>query len=431
MAQIAGSIANAFDSPQNWLIIGAMILLGHLGGKLAGMIRLPAIVGYLIVGIVVGGSGLNLLSFDEVAELGLVTDFGLAIVAFMIGTELSARLAKRMGRSLLVIILAESFGAFFLVMSAIWLACTIRPVAGLAALAPALIFAAMAPASAPAGTVAVIQQYRAKGPLTSLLLAVVGLDDGLAIMIYAFAMAGVRAVLRQEALDFASLLTGPFAEIVGGILLGVAVGVVLLWVASKTRMRSELLTVSIGAILLTTGLANVLHFSLILSNLAVGAVLANLSKHQAERTYGVVQLITHPVFVLFFVLAGAHLDIGVLKKVTLLAPVYIVARTTGLIGGARFGAAVTGADEKVRRYVGLGILSQAGVAIGLALATAKELGGPGAAFGEEGRLLAVMTINTVMATTIVFEIVGPIATRIALYKAGEIGKADQAGGGKV
>ena len=426
MDAICVQVYDALHASENWLAIGAMILLGHFGGQLANRVRLPSIVGYLLVGVVVGGSGLNLVSFDQVEGLGLVSDFGLAIVAFMIGTELSARLFKHMGRSLVAIILAESFGAFFLVMGGVYVLCWLHPLTGVAAIAAALVFAAMAPASAPAGTVAVIQQYNAKGPLTSLLLAVVGLDDALAIMIYAFAIAGARVALGEQGAGIAAKLIGPVVEIAGGILLGVLVGGFLLWVAHKTKTRNHVLTITMGAILLTTGLANALHLSLILANLVVGCVLANLSKHHTERTYAAVQQITHVVFVLFFVLAGAHLNFHVLSRSSLIVPVYIVGRSLGLVGGAYFGASITHADEKVRRYLGLGILSQAGVAIGLALVTAKEFGGPDSPFGEAGRELAAMTINTVAATTIFFEILGPITTKIAISKAGEIGKADEA-----
>ena len=419
-------VYDTLHTSENWLAIGAMILLGHFGGQLANRVRLPSIVGYLLVGVAVGGSGLNLISFDQVEGLALVSDFGLAIVAFMIGTELSARLFKHMGRSLVAIILAESFGAFFLVMGGVYALCWLHPLAGVAGIAAALVFAAMAPASAPAGTVAVIQQYNAKGPLTSLLLAVVGLDDALAIMIYAFAIAGARVALGEQGAGIAAKLVGPVIEIVGGILLGVLVGGFLLWVADKTKTRNHVLTITMGAILLTTGLANALHLSLILANLVVGCVLANLSKHHTERTYAAVQQITHVVFVLFFVLAGAHLNFHVLSRSSLIVPVYIVGRSLGLVGGAYFGASITHADEKVRRYLGLGILSQAGVAIGLALVTAKEFGGADSPFGDAGRSLAAMTINTVAATTIFFEILGPITTKIAISKAGEIGKADEA-----
>jgi len=413
-------LTDILQQTHNWLLIGLILILGHAGGKIAKLIRLPSVVGYLVVGVIFGASFLDLMNLDTVNELTLVSEFGLGIVAFLIGTELSKNLFKRMGPKLFVIILAESFGAFALVFLLVLFYGKITFHTGAMAITVGLVFAAMAPASAPAGTVAVIHEYKAKGPMTSLLLAVVGLDDGLAIMIYAFSIAGAKIILGGGHASFASLVTGPLFEIIGGLAVGGIIGLGLTFASSRTRSRSELLTLSVGAILLATGLANVLHLSLILANLAVGMVVVNLSKHEAERTYSSIKQITHPVYILFFVLAGAHLDLHILKNLSLLAPIYIIARSTGLVGGAFLGATVSRAEEKVRKYLGLGILSQAGVAIGLALMVNRQLGGPDSLFGDQGRLIAAYTINTIAATTIFFEIIGPVMTKIALSKAGEI-----------
>jgi Kef-type K+ transport system membrane component KefB len=276
----------------------------------------------------------------------------------------------------------------------------------------------MAPASAPAGTVAVIQEYRSKGPLTSLLLGVVGLDDAFAILIYAFAAAGAKILLANTGLTLEATVLGPALEIVGGLAVGSAVGGLLALLLWRSDEHSDMLIYSIAAVLLATGLASALGLSLILANLAVGAVLANASPRSTERAYDAVGQITGPIYILFFVVAGAHLDLRLLAGLSLLGPVYILGRSAGLIGGAWIGATVSRADRVTRRYLGLGILSQAGVAIGLALAVANEFASP--EYGTLGRELAKLTINTIAATTIVFEVVGPIATKIALSRAGEI-----------
>ena len=427
-------INQCLQTTENWLLIGVAILLGHFGGKLSKKLGVPSVFGYLLVGVVFGTSVLNIISLEQVADSGrstldslhMVTDLGLGIVAFMIGSQISRELIGRMGSKLLIIMLSECFFAFIIVFLSVWVLGIVDWGNGAYAIAAALIFAAMAPASAPAGTVAVIQEYKAKGPLTNLLLAVVGLDDGLGIMIYAFAAAAAKLLLGAQEINLGTLVGGPILEIVGGLAVGAAVGLGLMAIASRTRSRSELLTVSIGAILLTTGLANALHLSLILSNLAVGTVMANLSPSQTERSYGVVEQITHPIYVLFFIIAGAHLDVYRLVHMTFVAPIYIVGRTVGLMGGAYLGAVISKADRSVRKYLGLGILSQAGVAIGLALMVAKEFGSESAPFApefkEQAMNLALLTINTIAVTTIFFEILGPITTKIALSKAGEIDK---------
>jgi Kef-type K+ transport system membrane component KefB len=406
---------------QNWLLIGIILLTGHFFGKLSQLIRLPSVVGYLIAGVIFGASLLDIMNYETVEDLNLISDFGLGIVAFLIGTELSGKLMKKMGKKLFIIILAESFGAFILVFFLVFIFIRITTQNSSMALATALVFAAMAPASAPAGTVAVIQEYRAKGKMTSLLLAFVGLDDGLAIIIYAFAIAGVKIIIGGADISFYSLVCGPLIEIIGALLLGSVIGFGLTFLTGKTRNKGEILTLSIGGILLATGLANALHLSLILSNLAVGTAMVNASSHTADRSYKSINQITHPVYVLFFVLAGAHLDLHILLKLSFIAPLYIIGRSLGKITGAYTGGVISKSEDIIRRYLGLGILSQAGVAIGLALMVNKEFGMAGSAYGESGRKIAILAINTIAATTIFFEIIGPIFTRYALKKAGEIG----------
>jgi len=420
-------VFDALHAVDNWLLLGVMVLLGHYGGKLARRCHAPSVVGYLVLGVVLGRSVLGGIDRECTESFQMIADFGLGIVAFMIGTELSRTLIRKLGAKLVVIVVAESLGAFVVVALVIWTFSNwLMPVAGLA-MAGALIFGAMAPASAPAGTVAVIQEYKAKGPMTSLLLAVVGLDDGFAIVIYAFAAAMAKMLLGKGGVTLGALVGGPFVEIVGGLLLGTVIGLLLTVAAKRTRDSGGLLTITIGAILFTTGIANACHLSLILSNLSVGAVLVNVSPRHTERAYNVLQQITHPVYVLFFVVAGAHLDLRLLAGLSVLGPIYIAARATGLIGGAFVGASISRAEPVIRRYLGFGILSQAGVAIGLALTVSHEFSAP--QYGELGRQLAALTINTIAATTIVFEIIGPITTKIALTAAGEIRHTSTAPGG--
>ncbi len=416
-----GRVYDGLRSVGNWLILGIALFLGRFIGKGTSRLRTPMVVGYLLAGIILGRSLLNVIDAGAVELLEPVATFGLGIVAFMIGTELSRSLIRRMGVKLIIIMVAESLMAFVCVFALVWtLSGWLLPAAGMG-LASALVFGAMAPASAPAGTVAVIQEYNAKGPMTNLLLGIVGLDDGFAILIYAFAAAAAKILLAKGDMSLEAILIGPGLEILGGLAVGCVVGVFLSLLLRRSNEQNDTLVYTIGAILLTTGLSNALHLSLILANLAVGTVLANVSTRETERAYGALRPITVPVYVLFFVVAGAHLDFRLLASLSLLGPVYIVGRAAGLIGGAYVGAAVSRTDRITRRYLGLGILSQAGVAIGLALTVAKEFTGP--AYGTMGHDLAKLTINTIAATTIVFEIVGPITTKIALSKAGEINRA--------
>lgn len=415
MSEVWHSLVEVLRHTHNWLLVGLAVLLGHLGGKIAGRLRLPSVVGYLVVGVALGVSISGVIDKDTADALALITDFGLGIVAFMIGAELSVDLLRRFGKDLTWILFSQFLGTVLVVFLAVFfLADFLFPQHDMAFPA-ALVFAAVASATAPAGTVAVVQEMRAKGPMTTMLLAVVGLDDGLAIVIYAFAAAVAKVLLGGGTLDVASVAGWPALEILGSLVLGAALGAALTAAVSRTKSRAEMLSLTLGAILLTTGLCNALHLSLILANLTLGVAVVNISRRDAERAYSGIERMTHPVYILFFVVAGAHLDLRILLSAGLLAFVYITARSIGKVSGALVGAVAAGSEANMRRYLGLGLLSQAGVAVGLALLAARTF----SAYGEAGARLAVLVINTVAASTIFFEIVGPIAAKVALVKSGE------------
>jgi len=391
--------------------IGVMILSGFIGGKISNRFKFPAVVGYLIAGLILGPSFLNFLNLSLLNSLGIFNDIALALVAFIIGSEMRLGVLRKMGKGIITIILSESFGAFLLVFIGVYLLTH--------KLYVALIFGAMAPASAPAGTAVVLQEYKAKGPLTDALYAVVGLDDGLAIMIYAFAAALAKLSIMDSGDSLLHFLKGPIIEIVGAISVGTLVGILLGYTLRKLRNKKEVLSISLAGVMICTGVAKYFHFSLILANLTVGMVFANLYLFANRRSMETISFISLPIYTIFFVIAGAHLQIKLLPTMGVLGILYIICRSLGLIGGASIGATISGAAPVIRKYLGLGILSQAGVAIGLAIMATREF----TFMGESGKTLALMVINTIAATTIVFEVIGPIATKFAIRKAGEIGKS--------
>jgi Kef-type K+ transport system membrane component KefB len=388
--------------------VGLAIIFGFIGGKFSNRLKFPAVVGYLLVGLIIGPSFFNILNLKLLENLGIFNDLALAIVAFVIGSELRVNTLQRMGKSIITIIFSESFGAFMLVAFGVYLLTH--------KLYMALIFGAMAPASAPAGTAVVLQEYRAKGPLTDALYAVVGLDDGLAIMIYAFAASLARLLLTKETFSFIEILKGPLTEIVGAIILGSISGIILGYLIKRLHRENEVLTASLGIILICTGLSEYFHISLILANLTLGMAFTNLFLFSSRRVSDAINRITLPVYIIFFVIAGAHLQIHLLPAMGLLGLTYIGCRVAGLMGGAFFGATVSKAESVIRKYLGLGILSQAGVAIGLAILVTREF----SCLGKVGQDLSLTVINTIAATTIIFEIIGPIGTKIAISKAREI-----------
>lgn len=399
-------------------LLGISMLVGFYVGRLSRRARLPSIIGYMILGVIFGPSILHLFSDTMLDDLSFITEVSLGLVAFSIGSELCLSSLKGLGSGIILIILSESFLAFLVVVGAIYFLTRDVPMA--------LIFGAMAPASAPAGTVAVIHEYKARGSLTKALYAVVGFDDGLAIMIFGFAAALARSLLVGEATGSTESvimsLAAPLKEIVLSLVTGMVVGLVFCQMVHRLHNSRDILIIVFGAVLLATGLSLRWHLSLILTNMIVGFVLVNTRQEALARD------VTAPlhelmplVFVLFFCLAGAHLKLSVLPSLGLIGIVYILARSAGLVGGAYVGGLLGRVEEKVKKYVGMGILSQAGVAIGLSLIVRHEFAQLDVQYNlPHADVIGTSVLTTVTATCIFFEIIGPILTRIALKKAGEI-----------
>jgi len=401
-----------FNSQMDILFfIGIAIILGFIGGRFSNLLKFPGVTGYLLVGVILGSSVFKIFSLELLDKIGVFNDLALGVVAFIIGSEMQMSTLRKMGRGIITIIFSESFGAFLLVALGVYLLTH--------KLYVALIFGAIAPASAPAGTVAVLQEYKAKGPLTSALYAVVGLDDGLAIMIYAVAAALAKLFLTGSTVSFLNIVGGSFIEILGAIVLGGLMGITFGYFIRKLKGKDGVLAISLAVILICIGLSKYFHLSLILSNLSLGMVFANLFPLANRRAYQAIQSITLPIYIIFFVIAGAHLQIKLLPATGFIGLIYTICRTSGLIGGAFFGATISKQDPAIRKYLGFGILSQAGVAIGLAILVTREFG----PLGKAGQDLAILVINIIAATTIIFEIIGPIATKFAISKAGEMNKA--------
>lgn len=399
-------------------LLGGVAILGYYLGRVAKWVKLPSLIGYMVLGVMIGPSLLNAVSESTLESLGFITEVALGFVAFSIGTELSLSSLRRMGFGIVSIILTESFMAFGVVLVAVYLLTRDLPMA--------LIFGAMAPASAPAGTVAVILECKAKGTLTKALYAVVGFDDGLAIIIFGFAAAIAKSLLIAEATGATTSilpsLTGPLMEIGLSILVGGIVGFVFCQLVRKLNNPADIFIIVFGAVLIVTGLSIRWHLSLILTNMVVGFVLVNTRREAlVHRVTSSLLEVMPLLFVLFFALAGAHLKIETLLGLGLLGVVYILARSAGKLSGAWLGAIIGRADEKLRKFVGMGILSQAGVAIGLSLIVKHEFGQLAVEYDlEHAAYIGVAALTTITATSIFFELIGPILTKIALDRAGEI-----------
>jgi NhaP-type Na+/H+ or K+/H+ antiporter len=341
-------------------IIGFIIIFSFLGSRLFKRIGVPQIVGFISAGLVLGPSFLNLVPATLSKELVFISQIALGLIGFDIGSHLKAEELKEMGRSIVSILFSESFSTFTFVSIGLYVFTRDHNMA--------LLFGAIATATAHAATVDVIAEYDAKGPLTTSLLAVIGLDDALALIMFYLSAGIVESNLKNAgSISLFELLAFPVYEIFGSIVLGVLLSLVLDMLLSRVTREHDAMALSLGFILFTVGMSLMLHLSLILSTMAMGLVLVNRRPEHGYKIRYTIEQAGPVVYVLFFTLIGAKFDIAVLPYIGVMGILYIVLRSLGKYFGASFGGNLGGADPLVCRNIGLGLLTQAGVAAGLAL----------------------------------------------------------------
>ena len=397
------------------LYLGISLAIAYAIKKVVDKLHIPAVTGYVIIGIIIGKSIIGFLNTNIISEFSVVSDLALAIIAFSIGVELNKSTLSKLGSSIFVIALGEGFAAFLFV-SAVFYA--LEP----DKLYQALIFGSIASATAPAATVYVIQQYKAKGTLTTTILGVVGIDDAIALTIYVFASLFAQSILLKTHLSIIKIIITPLYKITLSVVIGAALGFIYILLFKKVRFQDDLL-IGIGAtILIGMGLSDFLKLSELLTVMTLGSVIVNSNQMLANRSKKAVETFSPIILPLFFMYAGARLDVTLIIKIGLLGLVYTIARFSGKIAGASFGAAISKAPKVVKKYIGFSLLPQVGVAVALSLAVQKQFGT--GTFGKEGIELANIAINILLFTTIITEIAGPLLTKATLTKAQEINARD-------
>ena len=394
----------------NLLLLGILLAVALASESMSRILRLPQVTGYVILGVICGKSLIGLFGDGFLTDAAVVNDFALGAMAFTIVSELKGTLFRSLGKSIFFIVIFEAIGAFLLVAGSMYLMHPDK-------LYQALVLGSVASATAPAATVAVLSQYKAKGPLTSTILAVVGIDDAIALIIFAFATTIAKAVMRGTSLSVSEIIGKPLVEIGGSLILGILVAFLFRTLFGKTRHPDLLLIRIAAAMILIMGISTQFGLSELLAIMAYAAVIVNIDPALNNRSLNIVTHLGPLFYAMFFTLAGARLDIKLLPVVGVMGLVYTAARMIGKTAGGTLGAALGKAPEVVKKYVGLGLIPQVGVAIALAILVDKMFGT--GAFGEAGLMLSKVVINILLFTTIITEIVGPILTRFAVTKAGE------------
>ncbi len=403
---------NAFIQSHILASLGVFLAVVFLGSKIFTRFGVPQVVGFIVIGVLHGPSFLNVLPLELTEQLTFISEIALGLIGFDMGGHLRFRELRRLGRSIAFILLFEAVGTFALVTAGLY--------ALTGSLHTALIFGALSSATAPATTVDVLAEYDAEGPLTTSLLAVVGLDDALSLLLYSVAAALAESILAgTQAPTALQILEFPMIEIGGSLLLGVGLGVLLNYILGHMKSLHDAMAISIGFVFLAVGLSEALGFSLILTTMVLGAVVVNVSEEHGRHIRYTIEQAGPVIYVLFFGLVGARFQIELLPVMGLIGISYVVLRSLGKFSGAWIGGRLGGAPPAVRDNLGLGLLTQGGVAIGLALASASRF----SKLGPEGAALGALIINVITATTFVVEIIGPIFVKRAIQRAGEVGKA--------
>ncbi len=407
---------------QNLLLcISLSLISGLLMSRLAKKIGLPAVTAYLVTGLLLGPycigrlglPGVGFHTMDDVSFLGLISEMALGFIAFTIGNEFRVGELRKMGRQAITVGILQAVVTTVVVDVALIGFHFVFPAA--LSLPSAITLGAIAAATAPAATLMVVRQYQADGPLTRLLLMVVAIDDAVGLVLFSGSF-GVANALEQGGISVISVVVEPILEIVFSLLLGAVAGYILDWSERYFHSRGNRISMTVAFVLLTVGLSMVefdlgpVHcgFSLLLVCMMTGTIFCNICETSAvliER----LDRWTTPLSILFFVLSGAELDLQILRSpvVLLIGAIYIMVRAAGKILGAYGSCAMTGCEPRIQKYLGITLLPQAGVALGMALTAAALSDG-------------AMVRNVVLFSVLVYELVAPTLTKNALLAAGEL-----------
>lgn len=404
------------------LCLSVALFAGLMLSRLAKVVKLPAVTAYLVAGILIGPyllgalgiEGLGFVSMEDVERYSVLSDVALGFIAFSIGNEFRLSSLKQTGKQATIIGIVQAVCATVLVDAAL---------IGLHFLMPdklplpsAIVLGAVASATAPAATLMVVRQYKAKGPVTRILLPIVALDDAVGLVLFAISF-GIAKAMMSGRVDVVSVVVEPILEVVCSLGLGTLMGYLFSFFERFFHSRSKRLAMSVTFVLATVGLSMLefeiggvhVAFSSLLVCMMLGTIFCNICDF-SEELMDRLDRWTAPLFILFFVLSGAEFELSVLTDVAvvIIGIVYILVRCIGKYFGAFFSAKSTKCDPNIVKYLGITLFPQAGVALGMAI-KAQTL-------GTEGEIVANITLFSVL----VYELVGPLLTKIALQKAGEI-----------
>ena len=383
--------------------LAIMLFAGLLFGRLLKLVKLPNVTGYLIAGLVLGPFVTKILSAEQVESLSVISNMALSFIAFTVGLSFKRSYFKRVGMTPVVIALLEALVAVFLVQGAL--------IAAGFDVAFSIVLGAIAAATAPAATIMVIKQYGAKGPVTDTLMAVVAIDDAVALVAFGFAVSIAGVISGNGGGNIFLSILQPLWQVFLSLLIGAVMGVLFKIPLRFFKKSGNRLIIIIGFVFMTSALATLCGVSELLACMALGSVFCNIST-ESDSINDLCDFFTPPLFELFFVVSGAGLDVSVLPQIGVMGAIYVVVRCVGKYLGAFIGAKIMKAPDAVAKYIGPTLIPQAGVAIGLTIVAQSVV-----------PHYAAQVRAVILCGTLVYELVGPAITKITLKKAGEIQSA--------
>jgi len=394
------------------LLLGIAVFGGTVGARVFRRLHIPQIIGYIIIGLIIGESGLNLVSEQVIRIVEPFNYFALGIIGFMIGGELKFDIFRKYGKQFITILLAEGIAAFIFVGVSVGILSYVFTGNIKLSVALGVVLGAISSATDPASTIQVLWEYKTRGVLTTAAVAIVALDDALALSLYAIGTSLAGVLTGHEGAGLLAATGAVLYELTLALAVGAAAGFVLKMILMKISDRDNELTFTVGAVLLAIGLSVAMKVDIILSSMMLGLTLVNAAPRRSTETFDVVKAFAPPIYVLFFVFVGARLKIsGMSYLVWSLVAAYVLGRSIGKISGATLGAVWSKADSSVRRYLGLCLFAQGGVAIGLSILASQRF----------DKSVSAIVILVVAATTFIVQLIGPLFVKGAVKKAGEIG----------
>jgi len=400
------------------LTFGLILVFGYAAGKIANLLKLPKVTGYIAAGVLLEPAFLGVLSQKFIENSTGISNFALCIITYAIGGSLNFRRIKELGNTIWVMTILESVITFLLISIGLFLALpllshytglSIKPVFYLPL---AILAGSLGAPTDPTPTLAVKEEYKADGPVTTTVLGIGAFDDAMGIIIFSIATA-IGVSLLGGGSSLGVVVIKPIADIVFSILIGAVFASLLMIAARNVQDKGVLVVMILGSLFACFGVSQILNLDELLSTMTLGCMVVNLAKDDDKFFISIRDYLEETVFVIFFVIAGAHLQLDVLKSSLWIVLAFVILRVIGKISGAFTGAVISKAGSSVKKYAAFGLIPQGGIVVGLALLVRQDK-----IFAD----ISLILLNIILGTTVLFEFIGPLFTEMALKRSKEIGK---------